>query len=98
MRPQYGACLLLLTVVIKVGAFLYQPGTKGQIWDPSVTWWRGKWYAHAMYQYPEDKTNVYKAGWLAVSNDGCHWEDGGDVAKEFAGDMWWKGFVRQTIF
>lgn len=80
-----------------VDGFLYQPGTGGQIWDPSVTWWRGKWYAHAMYQHPGDRTNVYTSGWLATSRDGVHWEDGGAVAPEnkSAGDMWWKGFVRQ---
>lgn len=88
-------------------AFLYQPGSPsgnivsegkpgmGEIWDPSVTWWRGKWYAHAMYQKPGLRTNVYESGWLAVSEDGCHWEDGGAVAPEHPGDMWWKGFVRQ---
>ena len=77
-----------------IEGFLYQPGTGGQIWDPSVTWWRGKWYA--MYQYPGDRTNVCKSGWLATSV-GAHWEDGGIVAPEnaTAGDMWWKGFVRQ---
>ena len=48
-----------------------------------------------MYQFPTDRTNVYKAGWLATSADGCHWEDSGPVANEFPGDMWWKGFVRQ---
>ena len=78
--------------------FLYQPGTGGQIWDPSVTYWRGRWYAHCMYQFPGDRTNVYKAGWLAVSDDGAHWKDGGPIAPENAtgGDMWWKGFVRQV--
>ena len=80
-----------------VEGFLYQPSTGGQIWDPSVTWWRGKWYAHAMYQSPGDRTNVYTSGWLATSQDGVHWEDWGAVAPEnkTAGDMWWKGFVRQ---
>eukprot|EP00931_Biecheleriopsis_adriatica_P004683 TRINITY_DN106312_c0_g1_i1.p1 TRINITY_DN106312_c0_g1~~TRINITY_DN106312_c0_g1_i1.p1 ORF type:complete len:639 (+),score=38.08 TRINITY_DN106312_c0_g1_i1:182-1918(+) len=48
-----------------------------------------------MYQYPGDPTNVYKSGWLATSSDGVHWEDSGAVAIEAAGDMWWKGFVRQ---
>lgn len=90
-------CATALLLVVWTDAFLYQPGSKGQIWDPSVTWWRGRWYAHAMYQFPGDPTNTYKAGWLATSSDGVHWEDGGPVAPEnsTAGDMWWKGFVRQ---
>ena len=51
-----------------------------------------------MYQFPEDRTNDYKAGWLASSADGVHWEDVGPVAHEnaTAGDQWWKGFVRQV--
>jgi hypothetical protein len=48
-----------------------------------------------MYQAPHLRTNVYESGWLAVSDDGCHWKDGGAVAPEHPGDMWWKGFVRQ---
>ena len=94
----YRCCLLLLPGLST--AFLYQPGSPsnqslGEIWDPSVTWWRGKYYAHAMYQKPGLRTNVYESGWLAVSDDGCHWADGGAVAPEHPGDMWWKGFVRQ---
>ena len=98
---------LLFLLVSPATSFLYQPGSPsgnivsegkpgmGEIWDPSVTWWRGKWYAHAMYQKPGLRTNVYESGWLATSEDGCHWEDGGPVAPEHPGDMWWKGFVRQ---
>jgi hypothetical protein len=52
-------------------------------------------YAHAMYQKPGLRTNVYESGWLAVSDDGAHWQDGGPVAPEHPHDMWWKGFVRQ---
>jgi hypothetical protein len=101
------APLPLLLLLAPASAFLYQPGSPsgnivsegkpgmGEIWDPSVTWWRGKWYAHAMYQEPGLRTNVYESGWLATSKDGCHWEDGGPVAAEHPGDMWWKGFVRQ---
>jgi hypothetical protein len=38
----------LLLLVGDASAFLYQPGSPsgtslGEIWDPSVTWWRGKW-------------------------------------------------------
>ena len=87
--------LLALLVPVPLAAFLYQPATGGQIWDPSVTWWRGRYYAHAMYQHPGDRTNVYTSGWLAESDDGCHWVDGGAVAPEAKGDMWFKGFVRQ---
>ena len=98
------AFLLLLVRLLSLlgasSAFLYQPGSPsgkslGEIWDPSVTWWRGKWYAHAMYQAPGLRTNEYLSGWLATSSDGCHWEDGGAVAPEHTGDQWWKGFVRQ---
>jgi len=74
-------------------AFLYQPGTGGQIWDPSITWWRGKWYAHTMYQRPGDKTNSYAAGWVATSEDGAHWKDGGEICPEISGDMWFKGIM-----
>ena len=46
--------------LVSTAAFVYKPGSGGEIWDPSVTWWRGNWYLHAMYQYPGDGTNVYK--------------------------------------
>ena len=78
-------------------AFLYQPGSPsgqsiGEIWDPSITFWRGRWFAHAMYQAPGLRTNDYRSGWLAVSDDGCHWQDGGPVAPEHpGGDQWFKG-------
>ena len=78
--------MLLFALVVVLNSpcdgFLYQPGSPqgntsaGQIWDPSITWWRNKFYMHAMYQYPSDTTNVllrlYEAtlgeGWLDNTN------------------------------
>lgn len=102
-QTQFGA-MVVHVLATMCSAFVYQPGSPtgkagqlGQIWDPSVTWWAGKWYAHAMYQAPGLKTNEYRSGWLAVSDDGCHWHDVGPVAPEHpGGDQWWKGFVRQV--
>ena len=42
---------LLLLLASDASAFLYQPGSPsgksfGEIWDPSITWWRGKWCVH----------------------------------------------------
>ena len=85
--------LVLSCLPLPLG-FLYQP-LNGQIWDPSVTYWRGSWYSHSMYQRPGDRTNVYAAGWLAVSEDGVHWGDSGEICPEQSGDQWWKGFARQ---
>ncbi len=99
MTSGFAALLLLLLLLLlsgprAVGAFVWQP-TSGQIWDPSVTFFQGSWYAHAMYQEPGDPTNVYTAGWVEVSADGVHWTDGGAIAPSQPGDQWWKCFVRQ---
>ena len=72
--------------------FIYQPGA-GQIWDPSLIAWRGSYYAIAMYSEAGD--GAYKAGWLASSPDGAHWNDVGPIASSLPGIQWWKGFVLQ---
>lgn len=60
---------------------IYRPG-KGAMWDPSVVYHEGTYYAFMMYD--KDGTNGLRAGHclLATSEDGVHWEDFGVVVEE----------------
>ena len=66
----------------------YKP-EKGGIWDPSVLYFKGKYYALCMYFRPESEK--WDGMWAAESEDGVHWKDVGcvltaehDVYKMFA--------------
>ncbi len=54
----------------------YKPKT-GSIWDPSVIYFKGKYYMLCMYLRPG--SNRQDAMWLAESEDGVHWKDHGSV-------------------
>jgi len=60
---------------------IYRPKT-GSMWDPSVIWHDGKYYAFMMYN--KDGLNGLDAGhcFLATSEDGVHWNDHGIVNEE----------------
>lgn len=54
----------------------YKP-EKGGIWDPSVLYFKGKYYALCMYLRPE--SGKWDGMWAAESEDGVHWKDVGCV-------------------
>ena len=60
---------------------IYRPAT-GSMWDPSVLWHDGKYYATMMYN--KDGPNGLDAQhcMLASSEDGVHWRDEGIVNEE----------------
>ncbi len=62
-------------------AMVFKP-EKGAMWDPSVLWHDGKYYAFMMYN--KDGGDGLAAGncLLATSTDGVHWEDQGPVIDE----------------
>lgn len=55
---------------------LYRP-EKGKLWDPTVLRWQGRFYLFTMYYAPGGSESY--ACRLAVSEDGVHWEDRGNV-------------------
>ncbi len=60
---------------------IYRP-TKGAMWDPTVIWHGGRYYAFMMYN--QDGPNGLKAQHClrAASDDGVHWKDDGVVIEE----------------
>jgi len=60
---------------------IYRPG-KGAMWDPSVLWYDGTFYAFTMYNRDGDDGLAAQHGWVAVSPDGVHWEDGRITVEE----------------
>lgn len=54
----------------------YKP-EKGGIWDPSVIYFKGKYYMVCMYQ--REESGKFDSMWAAESTDGVHWEDVGCV-------------------
>eukprot|EP00729_Bicosta_minor_P018964 gene18964-22500_t len=59
--------ILLISVVLQGGAFIYKP-KQGQIWDPSLMYWNKSYYAVSMYSPKSNKQ--YPSGFLSKSNDG----------------------------
>lgn len=85
--------ILFLLSIENVGAMIYKP-SKGVMWDPSVLYHDGTYYAFMMY----DKTGLggLNAGHclLATSRDGVHWKDEGVILKEYEeGCRFFKCFV-----
>ena len=71
------ASLALLAAVHQAQAIVYCPPNGARIWDPSIIWHDGKYYAFTMYRPPGHKR--YDSVGLAVSEDGVHWKDRGPV-------------------
>ena len=51
---------------------IYKPAT-GAMWDPSVLWHDGQYYAVMMYNPEGDPGINGKRGLMATSEDGVHW-------------------------
>jgi hypothetical protein len=60
---------------------IYRP-EKGAMWDPSVIWHDGKYYAFMMYNKDGREGLKAKHCLLASSTDGVHWKDEGIVNEE----------------
>lgn len=78
---------------------IYKPAT-GSLWDPSVFWHAGKYYAIMMYNpdSPDgaDGLNGATCGLIAHSADGVHWQDGWTVTSEPSGPhggKFYKAFI-----
>ncbi|MBE6871948.1 MAG: hypothetical protein E7491_08375 [Ruminococcaceae bacterium] len=69
---------------------LYRP-ENGRIWDPSVVKYGGKFYAFTMY-YADGKPESFSTR-LAISDDGVHWTDTGDVITDEKYPVW-----KMTVF
>ena len=69
----------LLMLSSPVSGMIYKPKS-GAMWDPSVIWHQGKYYAFMMHCKAGDKS--YGHCLLASSRDGVHWEDEGAVLEE----------------
>ena len=83
------AFAILLTTIQQVNAIVYCPPGGARIWDPSIIFHDGKYYAFSMYRPPGHKR--YDSVGLAVSEDGVHWTDQGAVITD---DITvFKGFV-----
>ena len=72
---------VLLGMFMPAQAMLYRP-EKGVMWDPSVIWHEGKYYAFMMYNKDGRKAGEAKYCLLASSPDGVHWNDEGIVNEE----------------
>ena len=60
---------------------IYRP-TTGSLWDASVFWHEGKYYAVMMYN-PDGPVGLQATcGLIAHSDDGVHWQDGWTVTPE----------------
>lgn len=60
---------------------IYHP-EKGSMWDPSILWHAGKYYAFMMYNKDGDVGLEARHCLLAVSEDGVHWRDEAVVLEE----------------
>lgn len=71
---------------------LYRP-SKGKLWDPTVLRWQGRYYLFTMYYEPGASESY--ACRLAVSEDGVHWQDRGNVLTD-ACPVWKCGVFRAS--
>ena len=88
---------------------IYRP-SKGSMWDPSVLWHDGKYYAIMMYNPTGRNTNEgllpswpsglsANCGLIAVSDDGVHWQDERAIAQEpghATGNRFFKAFISKV--
>ncbi|MDI1334931.1 MAG: hypothetical protein PSU94_02005 [Lacunisphaera sp.] len=75
-----GLLALILMVVIpcpELGAMVFKPET-GSMWDPTILWHDGQYYAYMMYDTEGDDAFCL----LATSPDGVHWQDQGKIISE----------------
>ena len=77
----YTTLCALLGMFIPAQAMIYRP-QKGAMWDPSVIWHDGKYYAFMMYNKEGRVGLDAKHCLLASSTDGVHWKDEGIVNEE----------------
>lgn len=62
---------------------IYKPDEAGMwLWDPSIIYHRGKYYAVMMYGKLGAKRFLWTSCLLASSPDGVHWKDEGEVLRE----------------
>lgn len=71
---------------------LYRPA-QGKIWDPSIIIYNDTYYNFTMY-YEKDAPESYAAR-VAVSKDGIHWVDYGNVITDPKAPVW-KMFIFRT--
>jgi len=74
---------------------IYKP-EKGAMWDPSVFWHDGNYYAIMMYDPDGEKGLNATCGLLARSDDGVHWSDWKVPAYELThkqGGRFFKAFI-----
>ncbi len=82
---------VLLGMFVPAQAMIYRP-EKGAMWDPSVIWHDGTYYAFMMYNKDGRKGLDAKHCLLASSTDGVHWNDEGIVNEERESAMGCKFF------
>jgi len=71
------AVLLVAGLGADLGAMVFRPD-KGSMWDPSILWQDGQYYAFMMYDTDGDDAYCL----LATSPDGVHWTDQGTIISE----------------
>ena len=63
---------------------IYHPD-RGAMWDPSILWHDGRYYAFMMYNRDGVNGGEARHCLLAVSEDGVHWHDEAVVIEEREG-------------
>ena len=78
-----GLCLLLgiCFMTVRAEAMIYRPA-RGAMWDPSVIYHDGMYYAFMMYDQTGGHGLSARHCFLATSEDGVHWKDEGVVNEE----------------
>lgn len=94
-RPFFVRVILVLAAALLLGAdaraMVYRP-ENGSMWDPSVIWHDGLYYAFMMYDTEGDDAYCL----LATSSDGVHWRTEGTIINEHErtdGGSFFKCFV-----
>ncbi|MHC4061115.1 MAG: hypothetical protein ACYSUC_09865, partial [Planctomycetota bacterium] len=77
----YTIPFVVLGMFIPAQAMIYRP-EKGAMWDPSVIWHDGKYYAFMMYNKDGREGLKAKHCLVASSTDGVHWKDEDIVIEE----------------
>ena len=74
---------------------IFRP-SNGSMWDPSVLWHDGKYYAIMMHNPDGPNGLDASCGLIAISDDGVHWHDGWVAATEpdrAVGSKFFKAFI-----